>query len=163
ADKYGLEYQKTELLSPLQLRDLPIGKSASGDEGNMPLLTEMFSKNTQLYQPVSTFDIDNNRYVSMKVADVPGRVPPLSEIKEDVVKAWKLKQAAEVALKSAQEKAAKAQESGDTLAEFFADNKDIKVIKTDPFAFLTIGEISPRTQQVQNFRLSEPQGISAAG
>ena len=39
----------------------------------------------------------------------------------------------------------------------------LSVVKTDPFAYLTIGSVSRDTQQVQSFRLSEPEGIVAAG
>jgi len=39
----------------------------------------------------------------------------------------------------------------------------LAIVKTDPFAFFTIGNVSRDTQQVQSFRLSEPDGIVAAG
>jgi hypothetical protein len=66
-------------------------------------------------------------------------------------------------LSHATELAAKAETSGRTLEDYFADDANIKVTKTDPFAYLTIGEVSRDSRQVQSFRLSAPEGLVAAG
>ena len=155
-----LEYGETGPVSALQLRELPIGKSFDVDT-NEPLLQLVFSTALDLYQPVTTFDVDNNRYLAMKVSDTPRRVPELSEVRDEVVRAWKLQQAAELAEKHAQELAAKIEESGSTLVDYFVDDSSISVERTDPFAWLTIGDVSQ--SGLVTFRLSEPTGIVAAG
>jgi hypothetical protein len=111
---------------------------------------------------VRSLDIDGNRFVSMKLSDTPDRVPTLAEVKGEVIKAWKKQQAAKLAQKHADEFAKKAEEAKTPLAAYFADNKSIKVIKTDPFSELTGGEASAQVQQ-QPFRLSQPSEITAAG
>jgi hypothetical protein len=159
----SLTYEKTEPASMLQLRDTPIGKSARPDEGNLPFYYSVFGRDVELYQPILTFDLDNNRYLAMKIADVPGKVPTLDEVRENVVRAWKLRKAGELAIKRAEELAKKAQTSGASLEDVLADDRSLKVFKTDPFAYLTVGSVSRESQQVDSFRLSEPKEIVAAG
>ena len=68
-------------------------------------------KDMELYQPVSINEPGGNHYVVMKTSDTPAAVPPLSEMRDEVVKAWKLQKAAELAEKNAQELAKKAEEA----------------------------------------------------
>jgi hypothetical protein len=162
AEKHGLTHDKTGPMPWLEMRNTPVGKSGNRDTG-MRLSTMLFGNDdTQLYQPVSTVDIDGNRYISLKTSDTPGRVPKLDEVRADVVRAWKLQKAADLALKDAQAQAKKAQESGSPLTDFFADKPDIQVVRTDPFAELTRGD-APDQFGRQRFRLSQPDNIVAAG
>jgi hypothetical protein len=160
AKENGLDYGETGPVSIRKLRDLPLGKSVDAETGE-PLRQMVFRSEIELYQPISTFDVDNNRYLVVKVGDTPGRVPELSEVRDEVVHAWKLQKAADLAQKHAEEVAAKIQEAGSTLADYFADNSSVFVQQTDPFASLTIGDV-PRPGMVL-FRLSEPSGVVAAG
>ena len=57
--------------------------------------------------------------------------------------------------------AKKAKDSKEPLAKVFADDKDLKFIHTDPFSFLTGGDVSFVTGQQQPFRLSQPTDIVA--
>ena len=109
------------------------------------------------------YDLDANRYLAMKTQDIPGKVPTLDEVRGEVVRAWKLREAGKLALKRAEELAKKAQDAGGSLTDAIAGDESLKIVKTDPFAFFTIGNVSRDTQQVQSFRLSEPDGIVAAG
>lgn len=163
AKEYSLTYEKTEPASMLQFRDTPIGKSSRLDEGNLPYYYSVFGRDVELYQPIVTFDLDNNRYLSMKTADIPGKVPTLDEVRDKVVRAWKLRKAGELAIKRAEELAKKAQLSGASLEDALAGDKSLTVFKTDPFAYLTVGSVSRQSQQVDSFRLSEPKEIVAAG
>jgi hypothetical protein len=162
AKKNGIAADKTGPVSFLQLRDTPLGMSVTTDQNNRFVLLA-FGRELELYQPVATFDLDGNRYLAMKTSDTPARVPTLDEVRDEVVLAWKMQKASELALKHAEEVAKKAQASGTWLADYFADNKEIHVARTDPFAWLTIGSVSPRTGMVDSFRLSQPDGIVAAG
>ncbi len=159
----SLTYEKTEPASMLQLRDTPIGKSFRPDESNLPFYYSVFGRDVELYQPILTFDLDNNRYLAMKIADIPGKVPTLDEVRDNVTRAWKLRKAGELAIKRAEELAKKAQTSGASLEDTLAGDTSLKVFKTDPFAYLTVGTVSRESQQVDSFRLSEPKEIAAAG
>ncbi len=160
AKENGLTYGETGPMSWLELRELPIGISRDPDTGEL-LLQVMFSDEHDLYKPVATVDLDGNRYLSMKESDTPRRVPELGEIRDEVVRAWKLQKAAELAEKRTQELATKIEQSGSTLADYFAGDPAVVVDRTDPFSWLTAGNVT-RTGQVP-FRLSEPTGIQAAG
>src|SRR5262249_45352666 len=63
----------------------------------------------------------------------------------------------------AEELAKKATDSKEPLAKVFADDKNLKVIHTDPFSFLTGGDVSFVTGQQQPLRLSQPTDIVAPG
>ena len=165
AQKSGLKSGKTGPKSLLELRDLPVGKSSAID-ANRTLLSMLFQgHDLEMYQPVKTVDIDGNRFIVMKIGDTPGKVPTLAEVKDEVVKAWKKQQAAELAKKHAEEFAKKAEEAKTPLASFFADNKSIKVVRTDPFSELTGGDVSMVGGQIQQqpYRFSQPSEIVAAG
>ena len=162
AEPNGLQFQKTGQLSRIQLRDTPLGSSGNPDRfGQAPLWLVMFSE-LQLFEPVLTYDLDGNRYLATKVEDIPENIPELDEVRSEVVRAWKLRKASELALKRAEELAKEAQEAASPLADLYADNSKIEVSTTNPFSWLTIGNISPTTRQVF-FRMSEPQGVVAAG
>jgi hypothetical protein len=165
AEKHGLKAGKTGPMSFLQLRETPIGKSGVAESG-INLLALLFgSRELEMFQPVSTVDVDGNRYIAMKISDTPGKTPTLADVRDDVVKAWTRMKAAELAEKHAQEIAKKVQESKSSLANYFADDQSVKVATTDPFAELTggdVGFIGGRIQR-QPFRLSQPEGIIAPG
>jgi hypothetical protein len=163
AEKNGLESGKTGPLSVLEMRKTPVAESVEAEMQAEWWRILFFSKDLELYQPVSTFDLDGNRYLSMKTSDTPGRVPTLAEVRDDVAKAWKLQKAAELAEKHVQEVAKRIQESGSTLSDYFTDDPSVTVVRTDPFSWLTGGEVSRITGQQQPFRLSEPDGVVAAG
>jgi hypothetical protein len=163
AEKNGLKAVRTGPKSALELRDMPVGKSSSPDSARGLLSLLFTGHEMDLYQPVGTLDIDGNRYVVIKMSDTPARVPTLAEVRNEVVHAWKLQKAAELAKKHAEELAKKAKDSKEPLSKVFADDKELKVIHTDPFSYLTGGDVSFITGQQQPFRLSQPTDIVAAG
>ena len=167
ADKHGLEFQKTGELSFLEFRETPVGKSTENQQYEAPLWQVFQARESgdqdlvDLFEPVTSRDLDGNRYLALKVSDTPRHVPELAEVRDRVVQAWKMQEAAKLALERAEELAQEAQDSGLPLEEFFV-GKDVVTTRTDPFSWLTIGNVSPTTGMVF-FRLSEPEGISAAG
>jgi hypothetical protein len=165
AEKYKLKHGKTGPMSWLDLRKTPVG--ASGDIDRQSELYRILfgSEELDLYEPIITQDVDGNRYLAMAISDTPGRVPELAEVRKEVVDAWKRQKAADIALKHAEELAKKAQDSKSPLPEFFAGDQSMEVIRTDPFSRYTGGEIGivEGEYQQQPFRLSEPDGIVAAG
>ena len=75
---------------------------------------------------------------------IPEAVPPLEEIREEVVRAWKMKQALPLARAKAEQLAKQAGEAGKPLSEVFADNA-AKVIKSNPFTWMTRGAMPGST------------------
>jgi hypothetical protein len=166
AEKFGLKVSKTGPITLLDLRQTPVGKSVVPDTGRALWQVFFFGKEVDLYQPISTVEHpEGNHYVAMKVNDTAARTPPLKEIRDEVVKAWKFQKAAEIAQKNAEELAKKAQEAKSPLATFFADDPSIKVTRTDPFSELTGGDMGVVNGQVEQtpFRLSQPEGLHAPG
>jgi hypothetical protein len=165
AAEHGLEQGSTGPMSWLEMRKTPVG--ASGDiESQIELYRMLFGTDeVEQYKPVSTQDIDGNRYLVMKMSDTPGRVPELAEVRDEVIRAWKLAQASELAKKRAEELAEKAEAAKGPLSQALADNPSLEVIRTDPFSRLTGGDVVliGGQPQLQPFRLSEPTGIVAAG
>ncbi len=163
AEKNGLEFGTTGPLSYLELRKTPVGESID-PEARAQLSQILFgSKDLEMFQPILTVDLLGNRYLSMKTGDTPRRVPTLAEVRDQVVQAWKLRKAAEAALKHAEELTKKIGDSGTSLSDYFADDKSVEVVRTDPFSRLTGGEVSRITGQQHPLRLSEPDGVVAAG
>ena len=147
------------------MRDTPLGKTGMNDPDNPRSFMQMLylGKGLDLYQPVSTKDIFNNHFIASKKSDTPRHVPTLAEVREEVVKAWKLQKAAELAEKRATELAKKAEEAKTPLPEFFADQPAIKVVRTDPFSELTGGDVGINQYQPTPFRLSQPDQLVAPG
>jgi hypothetical protein len=65
--------------------------------------------------------------------------PELKTARDEVVEAWKLREALILAESEAKTLAEKARKSGKPLAEAFADNKDLKVEATNEFTWMTRG------------------------
>jgi len=165
AQEHGLEHRKTGEMSVLQLRDDEvIGKLIDIDRSSFQqqasVLSTLFSKESDLFKPIITVDLDNNRFIVMKTSDTPGRTPPLADIRDSVVRAWKLIKAAEFAEKHVVEVAKKAQAAGGTLTEYFANDTNVKVVKTDSFSELTGGDLPLQGGQL---RWSQPTGLVAPG
>jgi hypothetical protein len=166
ATQHGLKHGKTGPMSWLEMRDTPVGASGDIETGRELYRILFATEDLAPYQPISTQDLDGNRYLAMKTSDTPDRVPALEEKRDEVVRAWKLQKAAERAQKHAENLAKQAQEANKPLTDFFAGNQSVPVIRTDPFSRYTGGSISRDFQgqlQQQPFRLSEPDGIVAAG
>jgi hypothetical protein len=166
AQEHGLKHGRTGAMSWLEFRETPIGKS--GDvESQFDLWRILFFGRDEhdLYQPISTQDIDGNRFVASKTSDTPGRVPDLKEVREEVVQAWKRVKAADLALEHAKAEAKKAQDVRSPLTDYFANQPGIEVTTTDPFSRYTGGEVGVVNNQLQRepLRLSQPDGVIAAG
>lgn len=137
AEETGLEANETVLLSQLELVDTYVGKAMEAQSQMQPVFHEVFDERA-LYEPFLAQDVDGHWYIVLKVEDVPSRVPPLEEIRDEVVQAWKEQQAAELALERAEQLAQQAEEAGKTLDEFFSD-KQFEAVTTDMFSWWTFG------------------------
>jgi hypothetical protein len=167
AQKYGLEYEKSEPLSIYDLRDMPLGASietvrTGGQSVQSFLGSVVFSDLFDDHEPIRTMTFDDNQYVVLRTRTVPAEVPKFEDVREQVVEAWRKQKATEIAAKRAEELAEKAAQADVSLKDYFADNPAIEVIEPAAFAKFTQSEIDPQTLRV-DYQLSAPEGIVAAG
>ena len=139
AAELGLTGEETALLSYPKLLDTLLGKATDTQTRRIPVAYAAFIKSQmELYEPFLAQDLDGHWYLTVKVEDVESRVPALEEVRDQVISAWNTREAAKLALQRAEELAKEAEESGETLAGFFAD-KNFEVVTTDLFSRLTFG------------------------
>jgi peptidyl-prolyl cis-trans isomerase D len=119
AAKEGLTHEMTPLLTREQAESY--GQIAAAEVGLRPFsggrkfAPEMFDPKTALYEPVDLSDALQRRYLARKIEDHPPRVPPLDEIRPEVVLAWKTEKARPKAEKAAQDFAAAVKKDGGTI------------------------------------------------
>lgn len=168
AEKHGLELSVIEEGTFLSMRDTELGKSivTRGAGANRPLFGLCFGDwdgGVSNYEPVATLSRDSfDRYLVQRTADLPPATPELSEVRDQVVAAWKQDKAAQLALEAAQAKAAEAAESGQPLVDFFGDDSGVSVIETEPFSRMFQGLPDPRTG-LPTMQLGQPAAVTAAG
>ena len=97
---------------------------------------------------------------SARLRTCPSRVPEFEEVRDAVLAAWKEKEAAQLALKNAQELAKSAQESGDSVADV-AKAGNYEVVTTDLFSWLSYGTTQAELQRGP--RLGEAPPLEAVG
>ncbi|MHB0959535.1 MAG: hypothetical protein ACYC0X_28965 [Pirellulaceae bacterium] len=107
-------------------------------------------------------------FVFWRTEVVPEAVPPLDEIRDQVVRTAKMQKALPKARAQAEEMATLAAESGKPLAEVFADNAT-KVIKSNPFSWMTRGAMpgstsgQPMLSPVNGMAGDQPVTVAGAG
>jgi hypothetical protein len=125
----------------------------------------VFDPKLRLYQPVMTQDQSieglGHYYVVIMDKDTPGYVPELIAIRNEVVRAWKMQKAADLALAEAEKMAEQSNEAAATLAVTFPDAADVK--RTIPFTWLTPGITGGTTNPRIIYRMSEVPDVDAAG
>lgn len=135
AEENGLKYSETPFLSGSELyesEDYPVGGAVRWEKDapifgreTTPIVDEFFR--TTADQPLNPIPAQNllneSRYVALKIADAPPRVPTLDEkpIREKVVREWKLQQCRDLAQQRAEELSKLAASSKEPLATVLAD------------------------------------------
>ena len=121
------------------------------------------------YLPQGGFPIPPEKlFVYWREEVVPEEVPPLTSIRDEVVKAWKLQKALPLARAKAEQLAKQAAEAGKPLSEVFVDNA-ANVIKSNPFSWMTRGALAgstdarPMLSPVTGTAGGQPVTISGAG
>ncbi len=169
----GLAHEKTTLLSQSELAGTEVGKATQSyigqdkDEqrpGEM-VARAMFDDSRSLYEPFLAKDLGNNWFLVVKIEDKPARIPPLDEIRDDVVRVWKLRKAAQMALEEADKIKKEAETSGESLDILLA-SKPYETETTDMFSWLDFGttpleylQYSPRRPQISDAPPLEAVGL----
>lgn len=105
-----LDYELTPMLSREdaenygQLASAQVGLGTQ--RGTRTFVDEFFSTRSSLYESVELTDQLGTRYLVRKIKDVAPRVPPLDEVRSQVILAWKMDRARPLAKKVADEIAA---------------------------------------------------------
>lgn len=122
--------------SPLLTRELAasygtIGEAAVGStpsSGSRSFADAFFDSKVPVYDPIELIDSAGRRYLAWKLDDQPPRVPPLDQIHDKVVDAWKREQARPLAERAAQTLADQARtKEGDLRAAAEAAKKSVLV------------------------------------
>ena len=71
--------------------------------GGRKFSAEMFDPKTSLYEPVELTDALNRHFLARKIEDHDPRVPPLNEVRSDVILAWKMEKARDLTDRAARE------------------------------------------------------------
>ncbi|MGC8639600.1 MAG: hypothetical protein ACP5XB_06940 [Isosphaeraceae bacterium] len=121
ADREGLGYEKTGLLTRDEAEKH--GQVSTAEVGLTPLsggrkfVDEIFDPKTPLYEPVELTDILGARFLVRKIKDEAPHVPPLDEVRSQVVLAWKTAKARPLAQKAAEDLAAQVKAGKATIKE----------------------------------------------
>lgn len=135
-------------LSPdFQISQLPgIGTSMVGGQ---PFVA-FAATGLKVFHAVESVDGEENRYLFWKTDDQEARVPKFDEVRDEVVQAWKMREARKPMLQRTEELAKKARQSNKALKDTLAD-QGVTVTETTAFSWMTGGSAGQFNQQ------SEPQ------
>ncbi len=159
----GFTSAKTGMISVWEAHKFDIGSSYMG-EALSPFSIAAFKSSLTLYKPDSAVDIQGNDYLFWKIDDTPESEPSLKDenVRQEVLHAWKLIKARELARKQAESMAEAASKSGATLKGAFPELPEERVISPPPFSMLTEGSV-PRGSSPVPPRLSEVEGAPMVG
>ncbi|MCG8450047.1 MAG: hypothetical protein MI725_10780 [Pirellulales bacterium] len=160
ASELGLVYQETALLPASDLAEKFVGRATDAQNRRVRVVEAAFGA-LALYEPFLAKDLDGNWYVVNKVEDKPTRIPPLDEIRDQVIDAWKKREAAKLALEKAEQLAKELEASGEALDLFFA-GQPYETVTTDMFSWQTFGSI-PLEYQPRPPQLGEAPPLEAVG
>jgi len=161
AKKYDVIAAQSGLFSAWEAQKLDIGSSMV--EGVSPFTVAAF-KSMATFKPDVSIDTQGNEYLFWKINDTPESEPSFDdkEVREQVLRAWKLIQARQSARKEAEGLAETARKSNAPLKETFSDSSKIQVIVPPPFAMLTEGSV-PQGSSIAPPRLSKVEDAPMAG
>ena len=113
-------------------------------------------------RPEKAMDLGGNLYLFWKTEDAKEKVPKFEDegVREEVLLAWKMIRARELARKEAEALATEARETGKSLAQVFAGRPKLPVLTPPTFTWMTLGSVSPSSRQPE---ISAVEGVDIAG
>ncbi|WP_165226897.1 hypothetical protein [Aquisphaera insulae] len=136
ATREGLSYEKTGLLTREAAEQLgQVSMSEVGQKflnGGHKFTEELFDPKAGLYEPIELTDLLDVHYLVRKVKDEAPHIPPLDQVRDEVVRAWKTEKARPLAEKAAEEIARK----------LTAANGVIKEPKVEDFRVVTVPPVT---------------------
>ena len=145
AQQYGLTVGNIPLVTIFQLQETdPVTGDAlyeisrAYDTNYTPFAQYMFSEDLRLYEVRSIRgQVLDTEYLYWKTDEVPERVPELSEVRDEIVRAWKMKQALELAKQDAQQAAERLNQSNQRPLDVYANDPNRKVVEVDSVTWMT--------------------------
>ena len=113
-----------------------------------------------LYKASVTFDPQGNQYLWWKTEERKARVPAFEDVKAEVLEAYKMFHARDKAVTQARQYAKQVKAASKNMKDLFADDQDLPVTQTEPFTWLTGGNVPSGMGQL---RISEVKGVEMAG
>lgn len=152
AEERGLIYHETGLVDQTAISQTPFGLSnlRPGDSGlNGTPTNVVMTPNVELFFPLQSSYFDQAalmageipeflQYLFWKTEERPAYIPELSDIREEVVEAWKRNQARQLAEDAAKALSAKVKSEGENVWDDALNTAERSlVIETDPFTWMT--------------------------
>ncbi len=132
AKKYGLNHEITPLLDRREAEHygrISMAQSGTGRSADSKKFASVaFDPKTQLYEGFELNDILGDRYLVRKIADSPAHVADLKDIKDQVVRAWKLEKARPLARQAADDFAAKLKAGGGVIKDLSIEGHPVIAI-----------------------------------
>jgi len=150
ADPEGVKLlvrSKTGLVSAIDVAEKHPDLGQSLVENRTVFTDYAYGENWQAYQPTQSGDSDGNRYVFWKVDDAKERTPEFEEVRDQVRDVWKEIEARTKAVEQAEKLAEEARGANKSLAETFADRQGFVVTESEPFSWVTYGNMPPMWAQ----------------
>jgi hypothetical protein len=173
AEKQGLGWSRSELVSA----DAAVAAGGIGSSferfsdptnpfGFRAWLDQMYGSNTMTLRPITSRDVEGNRYLSWKTEDQPEFTPSFATARADVERAWRILEARGLAKRRAEEitrqAAAKGQPLASTVQELSKDDArggGLQATEVGPFSWFAQDAVAAGGPP----RMSEPEGVSMAG
>ncbi len=162
AKEHGMEAGHTGLVPDWELKGTEIGQSTI--RGGVYLWQYAFQSLAKFRCEVSNLNGDKGSfYLFWKTADEKERVPKFEDkgVRAEVLRAWKLIHAQDIALKAAETLAAEARKADKPLKQVFADRPELHVILPSKFTWLNFPNVAQGWQQPA--RLSAVEGVDVPG
>jgi len=171
AEKQGLEWARSQLI-PADAAIAAGGIGSSFERFSDPAnpfgfrswIDQMYASNTMSLRPITSRDIEGNRYLSWKTEDQPEFTPSFDTARSDVERAWRIIEARGLARNRAEEIARQATSTGRSLGEAVAEAAAAKVagmesMQVGPFSWFEQDEVAAGGAP----RMSSPDGVSMPG
>ncbi len=158
AKENGLTSGSTPLISQWQAQESDIGSSLVN--GRDPVYSFAYQSLAK-FRPEMSYDMKGDLYLFWKTDETKERVPKFDDegVREQVLRAWKLEHARDLAFKQAEATAKEARTAKKHLKQTFADRQ---VIMPPPFSWITFGNV-PMGSAPGAARISNVTGIDFAG
>jgi hypothetical protein len=164
----GLEAVHSKLIAADEaIADDPIGGSFEfvPDPGSrfgirqQRWVDQTYGSGAMLLRPVTSRDVQGNRYLSWKTQDQPAFTPSFETAREDVERAWRIVEARGLARKKAEQLAAEAVAGKKSLEALVEGQSDLKATRTGPFTWLAPGSTALGSTPT----ISQPSGLFMPG
>ena len=132
AQKYNLQHDTSPLLDQEEaekygrISRAKAGSSQSGTGDDFD--HTMFNSTTGLSEGIEFTDPIGDHFLARKLKDEPAHIAPPSEVREQVVRAWKVAQARPVARKAAEDYAKQLRTAGGTIKDLTVDGRPVIAI-----------------------------------